>query len=92
MNRRWSRAAAAHLESIRTFIAKDNLPAAERTVAGIIRATERLELFPKSGRPGSVEGTREIVVAGLPYLVIYEVRGGVVEIHGVFHTFQDRQK
>ena len=30
-----------------------------------------LEDFPQLGHPGSVEGTRELLVRGLPYLVVY---------------------
>jgi toxin ParE1/3/4 len=40
---------------------------------------------PGLGRPGRVEGTRELVVANTPYLVSYRVRNNVVEILRVFH-------
>ncbi|MDR2726446.1 MAG: type II toxin-antitoxin system RelE/ParE family toxin, partial [Deltaproteobacteria bacterium] len=46
------------------------------------------EQFPESGRPGRVPGTRELVIAGLPYLLPYRVRNDVVEILRFFHTSQ----
>ena len=39
----------------------------------ILDALQLLELFPESGRPGRVEGTRELVVPRLPYIVVYQV-------------------
>jgi len=47
-------------------------------------------MFPKSGRRGQAGGTREIVVVGLPYIVVYRQDGNLVEIVGVFHGAQDR--
>jgi len=50
-----------------------------------------LEIFPESGRPGNAPPTREIVVPGLPYIVVYAVAGTDVEIIAVFHAARDRQ-
>jgi toxin ParE1/3/4 len=72
------------------YIADDN-PAAARGVRHRIHAAvKNLGLFPDSGRPGAIAGTRELVVPGLPYLVVYRVRGGRVEILRVLHTAMDR--
>jgi toxin ParE1/3/4 len=40
---------------------------------------------PGMGRPGRVEGTRELVIAGLPYLVAYLHRGDTVTVLRVVH-------
>jgi len=37
------------------------------------------------GRPGRVDGTREFVVAGTPYIIPYRVRGETVELLAVMH-------
>jgi hypothetical protein len=37
----------------------------------IYRAVGRLERFPDSEREGTISSTREIVVPGLPYIVVY---------------------
>ena len=47
-----------------------------------------LERFPNLGRPGRKLGTRELVFHGLPYLAVYRVRGGVVEINRILHGAQ----
>ena len=52
-----------------------------------IRASvNRLASFPSSGRAGRVQGTREVLVEGLPYIVIYRIQEGIVEVLRVFHT------
>jgi len=38
------------------------------------------------GRDGRVEGTRELVVSGLPYIVVYRITGSDVHIVGIQHT------
>ena len=40
------------------------------------------------GRPGRVEGTRELVVAGTPYIVPYRVKAEIVQIITVLHSAQ----
>lgn len=84
------RGALRDLESIRSYIARDNSAAAERVVARIKQATTRLENYPYSGRPGP-DGTRLLSVPGLPYIVIHRVRNDIVRIVAVFHTSRDRR-
>jgi toxin ParE1/3/4 len=67
------------------FVALDNPAAAARLVETIARTVELLAQHPGLGRPGRVEGTRELVVADTPYLLPYRVRNNVVEILRVFH-------
>ncbi len=42
--------------------------------AAIVDAVERLGDFPFPGRPGRSSGTRELMIIGLPYLVVYAVK------------------
>ncbi len=87
MKRRvWSARAARHLSEIFDYIANENSAAAGRVVSRILNATERLERLPYSAPAGRVPGTRQLVVPGLPYVVIYVVGQSAIEIHGVFHT------
>ncbi len=63
-----------------------------RVVARIRVAAERLADHPLMGRAGVVADTREWVVSGLPYIIVYEVhtdRGEVVVL-GVYHGAQLR--
>ncbi len=71
------------------YVALDNPVAAEGVFRGIVRTAERLTDFPALGRPGRHPATRELGVAGLPYLIVYEVGAGVVTILAVFHTSRD---
>jgi addiction module RelE/StbE family toxin len=83
------KAALADIQTIYDYIAKDNPASAQRVVRRIRDATKRLELFPLSGRLGAVEGTHELVVPALPYVVVYEIAPDHVEIIAVFHAAQN---
>jgi toxin ParE1/3/4 len=85
-------AAYADLERIFVWIAKDNPKSASKVVSEIFQSIERLELVPEIGRPGRVSGTREWVVRGLPYIVVYQVdtRRNLVIVVAVVHIARDR--
>jgi toxin ParE1/3/4 len=82
----WLRTALRNLDEAAAWIARDNPKAATRVVQRIRHATERLETHPESGRPGRIEGTRELVVPGLPYILPYRLRQDRVEILRVLHA------
>jgi toxin ParE1/3/4 len=89
MNVVWLREASLALDRHYDFLAARNPKAARSVFKRIIASTTRLSLFPYSGRQGQIEGARELVVHGLPYLVVYRVSAGAVEILRVFHTSTD---
>ena len=76
------------LERARRYIAQDNPEAAERIYTTIIAAVERLARMPNMGRPGRVDGTRELVVAGTPYVVAYRLLDNRLRILAVQHGAQ----
>jgi addiction module RelE/StbE family toxin len=86
-------AAGADLERIHAWIAKDN-PATARSVAERILAAieSKIPAFPYIGRAGKVEGTREWIVRGLPYIVVYRIEDAqeTVTILAIFHGAQNR--
>jgi len=92
MRLRYTADALAHLQSIFAFIDERNPAAARRVIADIRAAAERLRGFPELGRSGQWRGTREWVVQGSPYILVYQVGPQVDEIVilGVFHGAQDR--
>jgi len=55
-------------------------------VLTIISAVERLDTLPGLGRVGRVEGTRELVVDGTPYIVPYRQKGERIEILRIYHS------
>lgn len=85
----FTRAAAADLDGIIDYIALDSPAAAENVFRAIVATTERLTNFPEIGHVGRLPDTREILVAGLPYLIIYKVAAETVTILAVFHSARD---
>ena len=91
MRLRWRLSAVSDLADIRDFISKNDPEAARAVVDHVLRSVERLESFPTCGRAGQVSGTRELVVPGLPYIVVYTVDDTDISIIGVFHGARDRR-
>jgi len=65
---------------------EDDRATAEQIAAKILRAVEQLADFPGLGRPGRVQGTRELTIAGLPYVVVYQAESRRVAILRVLHA------
>jgi hypothetical protein len=49
-----------------------------------------LKQFPNRGRAGQKDGTRELVMIPLPYIIVYGVESDMVYIFRVIHTSEDR--
>jgi len=62
---------------------------ARKVAAIIIDAAGGLSTFPERGRTGRIEGTRELVVSALPWIAVYRVRDGAVEVVRVYHGAQN---
>ena len=85
MRLKWTRAASQDLESVERYISLDNPDVAIDTALEIIRRVETLAEHPGMGRPGRVEGTRELVLGSLPYLVPYVHQSDTIIILRVLH-------
>ena len=83
----WTRRALRHLVAVREYIASDSPHHAGRLAAQILQAVELLAGQRGMGRPGRILGTRELIVAGTPFLISipYLVRGTRVELIAIFH-------
>lgn len=77
------------LEAIVDYIALDNPAAAKKVYRAIVAATRQLADFPQMGHAGRLPHTRELVVAKLPYLIVYQVAKDTVTIIAVFHGARD---
>jgi toxin ParE1/3/4 len=86
----WSGTAIANLVDIRRDIEHDNPEAARRLAQRILTSVERLAQHPHLGHPGREPGTRELIVAGTPYIIPYRVHQGRLSILAVLHAAQDR--
>lgn len=51
----------------------------------LFNAANSLDLFPFRGLPGRVAGTRELIVVGLPYIIVYRVTAAAIHILHIFH-------
>jgi toxin ParE1/3/4 len=81
----WTPIAIEHLPAAYEYLAQDNESAAESLVEHIFTAVEQLAQYPQIGRNGRVKGTRELVIAGKPYVVTYRVRRSQIDVLAVFH-------
>lgn len=77
------------LAEIRSYIGQDNPFAASRVAVQLVAACDRLEYLPERGRPGLVPGTREVTTVP-PYIIVYRIKAGTVEIIRIWHSAQDR--
>lgn len=84
---RWTLRALRRLDEIGAYIEKENPDAAARVVARIVTVVDMLVELPASGRPGRIKGTREIVLADIPYIIPYRVARDI-EIITVMHAQQ----
>lgn len=60
------------------------------TAVRLYQAALSVRLFPKRGRIGQRAGTRELLVASLPYVIVYRTSAEAVHIMRILHTSQDR--
>jgi plasmid stabilization system protein ParE len=89
MRLRWMPQARKDLAEIIAYIARDDPTAAERVYDRLVSAAALLLEQPGMGRPGRVDGTRELVVPRTPCALPYRVRvgsQGVVQILAVIHS------
>jgi toxin ParE1/3/4 len=84
---KWLRAALRDLNGQLDYIANDNPEAAARLAARIDEATALLVEFPDLSRSGRVRGTRELVVSGTPWIIIYRLTDSV-EVLRLLHAAQ----
>lgn len=85
MKLEWSVSALTDRGEIFDHIEAEDPRAALAIDEAISRQVGRLRRFPQSGRVGRIEGTREMIVAGTPYVVGYCIVGGAVRILRVLH-------
>jgi len=82
----WSPDAADDLESICEYIAEDSDYYARVFAHGVIKAIERLIIFPESGRvvpEYDQKDIREIIFQN--YRIVYRVKSDTIEIVAITH-------
>jgi toxin ParE1/3/4 len=89
MRLRWTLEAANDLESISDYLLEQHPQLAQPTVRRIYAEIKELSRFPVRGRIGRELGTRELLLTGLPYVVVFRANDARVEILRIFHGAQD---
>jgi toxin ParE1/3/4 len=89
MRVRWTTPAANDLYNIVRYIQRGDPTAAAEVAKTIYDGCGSLRKFPNRGRKGRIEGSREMVFPGLPYIVVYQIKHEVVELLRIYHGAQD---
>ncbi|TAN03259.1 MAG: type II toxin-antitoxin system RelE/ParE family toxin [Rhodanobacteraceae bacterium] len=85
----FAKTARQDLRDIIDYIALENPAAAEKVFRAIVAVSRQLVDFPEMGHAGRLPDTRELAVAGLPYMIVYQVTRNAVSIIAVFHGARD---
>jgi toxin ParE1/3/4 len=89
MRVRWTTPAKEQFVSAFEYIAQENRAAAARIADQIWESTQILSRHPMAGREGRVAGTRELVIAGTPFVVAYRIEKNEVRILAVLHAARE---
>jgi toxin ParE1/3/4 len=81
----WTPLAETEAREIHRYIAEDSIGAADRQVDLLLESIHGLSRFPGKGRTGRVHGTRELVVPGTPYIVVYRLVDATIQILSILH-------
>ncbi len=71
-----------------SYIAQRNPRAALAQLDEVQRQLRLLQSHPEMGRPGRMPGSRELVIGRTPFIVVYRVMPGRVEILNFLHGAQ----
>lgn len=86
MQIRWTKKALNNLDAAVKYIAKESPTNAQMVAQKIWNSMQLLTTQPGLGRPGRIDGTRELIIGGLPYIVPYLEQEGVIVILRIMHT------
>ena len=88
MRLEWSVFALDDRNAIFDHIEVDSPQAAVAVDDRIEEQVELLLQFPEMGRPGRIEGTRELVIEHTPYVAAYRITGEIIRVLRVLHGAQ----
>ena len=90
LNLSWLPRAIANRDALIDYIAEDSPKAAIEQGDRIEYQLDQLIEHPEIGRPGRKKGTRELVISGTPFIVVYRFkpRSKKIELMRVLHGAQ----
>ncbi len=83
----WTEAALNQLEAIRDFLAQTSPEYAQRIVERLVRRSEQVAAFPRSGRmvpEYEIDEVRQVIEGS--YRIIYLIKEDQVEVLAIIHT------
>ncbi|MFT4826580.1 MAG: toxin ParE1/3/4 [Cryomorphaceae bacterium] len=91
MQLQWTEPATQDLDKIEEYISRENSPTIAIDI--VLKVIETVEMVlpdhPRAGRMGRVAGTREFVVEGVPFVVIYrQIGSDQLQLIRVLHDAQ----
>ncbi|HWZ48992.1 MAG TPA: type II toxin-antitoxin system RelE/ParE family toxin [Herbaspirillum sp.] len=88
MRLEWSPFALEDRGCIFDFIEQDSPRAAIAVDERIATQVLMLIQFAESGRPGRIDGTRELIISHTQYIVVYRIINDTVRILRILHSAQ----
>ncbi len=86
MTPRWTKLAAEDLAAICEYSdERFGTNQTDQAVARVFEAISSLPSMPGKGRPGRVTGTRELPIAGLPFVIVYRQNTDRLEVLRILH-------
>ncbi len=73
----------ADLEEISDYLVAASPQTWEHLLQRLEHLTDALQDFPLMGKMGLVAGTREFVLAGTPYILVFQLKGDAIVIVSV---------
>jgi toxin ParE1/3/4 len=86
----WRTEALADLDRIHAWLSTIEGAKPDRAILRIRAAAEALPRLGDIGRPGRVEGVRELSVRNAPYVIAYTLDSAVIDIRAIYHQAQQR--
>lgn len=86
MRIRWTPPAAADMHSISDYLKEHSPHYREPTMRKLYEKIRALRETPYIGRPGRIEGTRELLFPPMPYIAVYRVHQQTIEVWRIYHT------
>jgi len=83
---KYAKQAIQDLRQAYDYIAEDSPQSAKRVIELIEKGIDTLCTYPNLGRPGRLEGTRELVIARTQFIVVYLQHKSALWILSVLHT------
>jgi toxin ParE1/3/4 len=82
----WTRRATRHLRAAYDYWSRERSPeAAQAMLRRIFSEVELLTSNPELGRAGRTPGTRELVLAPMPFVLAYRIHKNKIDVLAVLH-------